>query len=67
MLHPLEAAAVSADASTPAANQQHEPHLHRLAFSAEISPGSVAAFKEHFSSMEGELGKSIFASQLVTT
>lgn len=55
MLHSVEAATLSADTAIATANEQHEPDMHRLAFGSEIPTRSLAALKEHFSSMAGEL------------
>lgn len=56
MLHRVEAPTVSADTAFATASEQHEPDMHRLAFGSEIPPRSLAAFEEHFSSMESECG-----------
>lgn len=55
MLHSVEAATLSADTAIATANEQHEPDMHRLAFGSEIPTRSLAALKEYFPSMEGEL------------
>jgi hypothetical protein len=54
MLHSVEAKALSAHASASTSNEQHESDVHRLAFSAAVSPRSVAAVENHFPPVEGE-------------
>jgi hypothetical protein len=54
MLHYVEATALSAYTSASTSNEQHESDVHRLAFSAALSAGGVAAVEKHFPPMEGE-------------